>query len=277
DYLARKYPNWEFVPFHPGKNYTDFYDRYNNLRQFPYSYKDKIMARLGVDKLKDYEGFSDTYDGLLFLGGGIFREESYWKEVYTYRSEITGAFLNRNKPVWFMGCNFGPYTTNRFLDSYRKLFSKVTRVHFRDEKSYQLFAEIPAAFYYPDMLWDYSLPAVRRHEKILGISLIDPRHKDGMRKFFYSYIAAHSALIKRYISLGYRIRLFSFCAAEGDLDIAEVLGASSDKIEIINYRGEIKSYLELIGECSLMVAARFHASIVAIKYRIPLLPVIYSN
>src|SRR5699024_11094187 len=124
DHLAKTFPNIDFVPFHPGKNYTSFFRSYKNIQQFPYSVIDKISSRLGNNKLTDYNQLSETYDGLLFLGGGIFREESYWREVYNYRFQITEAFKNKGKKVIFSGCNFGPYSSEEFLEAHRNLFQK---------------------------------------------------------------------------------------------------------------------------------------------------------
>src|SRR5690625_3827594 len=82
DYYARSFPEVLFTPFHPGRNYDSFFKNYPNLQRFPYSFLDKIKARLGKDKLTDYRAMAKKYDALLFLGGGVFREESYWKDLY---------------------------------------------------------------------------------------------------------------------------------------------------------------------------------------------------
>lgn len=277
DYLATRYPEYDFIPFHPGKNYTDFYQHYDNVQQFPYSFADKIKARLGADKLKDYGALGHTYDGLLFLGGGIFREESYWREVYHYRTEITEAFKLQAKPVWFMGCNFGPYKTAEFKKAYAKLFARVTKIHFRDRKSYALFSDLQCAAYFPDILWDYRLPEAEGKEKVLGISVINPRHKEGKGDLLNGYVNAHCELMLKYMEKGYQIRLFSFCEREGDLETARLIKERIPTAEILNYTGNITGYLQHIGECSHFVAARFHAVIIAAKYGIPIIPVIYST
>lgn len=277
DYLANRYPEYDFIPFHPGSNYAAFYSNYRNIGQFQYTVVDKIKARLGFDKLKNFTRLASTFDGLLFLGGGIFREESYWKEVYDYRRQITEAFRLRDKPVWFMGCNFGPYHTSEFKEAYAKLFARVTKIHFRDMSSYRLFSDLQTSAYFPDILWDYQLPAASRQDKILGISLINPGHKEGKGHLTAAYVAAHTALIEKYTAQGFQIRLFSFCGPEGDLEIANVLSGKFTAAKVYSYNGEITSCHQAIGECSHFVAARFHAVIIAVKYGIPVIPVIYSS
>lgn len=276
DHLSHSFPNTDFVPFHPGKDYMSFFAHYKNIKQFPYSFIDKVAARLGNNKLIDYDGLSKSYDGLLFLGGGIFREESYWKEVYNYRFSISKAFKSQGKKVFFSGCNFGPYETKDFVKAHDVLFEEVDQVQFRDQKSYKLFSNHNNTGYAPDLLWSYDLPKTNKQEKVLGISVIDPRHKQQYKQTYIEYIEVHKELCEKYLQEGFQIKLFSFCKAEGDFEIAEDIAKDFPEIKIINYTTEITNYLKEIGSCSHFVAARFHAVIIALKYNIPVIPVIYG-
>lgn len=277
DHLSHSFPNIDFVPFHPGKNYISFFENYKNIQQFPYSRLDKLAARLGHNKLTDFNRLSKSYDGLLFLGGGIFREESYWKEVYNYRQQITDAFKSQHKNVFFSGCNFGPYHSVEFVTAHMKLFQKIDKIIFRDLKSYNLFSQIETTFYSPDLLWSYELPKVDKNEKVLGISVIDPRHKEQYKNTYQEYIDVHKDFCKKHLQQGYKVKLFSFCEAEGDLNVAEKIAKESSAIEIYNYTSDISSYLIEMGGCSAFVAARFHAVIMAFKFEIPVIPVIYGD
>lgn len=277
DHLAHSFPAIEFIPFHPGKDYSSFFKNYSNIQQFSYSLFDKVLARVGSNKLTDYNRLSKDFDGLLFLGGGIFREESYWKEVYNYRSQITAAFKDKGKKVIFSGCNFGPYSTNEFLDTHAELFAKVDRITFRDQKSYQLFQNLENVSYSPDVIWSYDLPGVNKKNKTIGISVIDPRHKDGYEHTYQNYINAHKGFCRKYVKIGYKIKLFSFCEKEGDLSVAEEIAKDFQEVDIQNYNSDILSYLRELGSCSHFVAVRFHAVIIAFKYDIPVIPVIYGD
>lgn len=277
DHLSQSFPDTDFVPFHPGKNYSLFFEQYDNIQQFPYTLIDKIAARFGRNKLTDYKTLSQNHDALLFLGGGIFREESYWKEVFDYRINIVKAFQSQGKKVYFSGCNFGPYQSRDFVAAHEQLFKSTDKIVFRDQKSYQLFAHLNQVFYAPDLLWSFDLPTVQKEEKLLGISVVDPRHKAGYEDTYEDYILAHQALCKEYHEKGYRVMLFSFCEAEGDLAIAQKIASASTAVEIVNYESNIPSYLQEIGKCSMFIAARFHAVIMAMKFGIPVVPVIYSD
>jgi len=279
DYLSEKFPQYQFVPFHAGHNYDAFFSKYPNVNRFPYGFTDKVLSKLKIsDKLTDYDRMAGDYDGLLFLGGGIFREESYWKPVYQYRSAIVDAFSKAGKPSWFLGCNFGPFATEDFRKAHESLFKKTTAVCFRDLESYNLFQNVPQANYAPDILWAYPLPEVKIAEKVLGISVIDPRHKQGLEKYFNQYISEHQKICEAYILKGFKVRLFSFCEKEGDLEVAKMIAAvAPDEIEIVNYVGEIENYLKHFGACSHVIAARFHANIIAMLYGRKVLPIIYGD
>jgi colanic acid/amylovoran biosynthesis protein len=277
DYLAKYFPDVDFIPFHPGKNYSDFFNNYQNVKQFPYSILDKLKARFGKNKLKDYEWMSENFDGLLFLGGGIFREESYWKELYQYRNDILKAFKTKSKPVWFAGCSFGPFQSNEFFNTYKNLFGKVDKITFRDKHSFGLFSDLPNVSFAPDLLWSFPLPQTDKEEKHLGISLINPNHKKGLEHIYEKYIKAHLSIIEDYQQNGFKISLFSFCDREGDTEIANVILKTFPNCRLFIYDGTINTYLKEIGKCSHFIAARFHANIISMKNNQWLIPIIYGN
>lgn len=279
DHLAESFPGIEFVPFYPGNNYKKFFLNYPNVRKFSYGILDKALSRLKIyNRLTDYNRIARDYDGLVFLGGGIFREEGYWPELYEYRDKMASAFIKENKPVSFLGCNFGPYQTEKFKDLHRKLFYKCKDVCFRDISSYNLFKDLENVRFAPDILWDFKYPAVKTKPNLLGISVIDPQHKPGLEKYRTEYIAKHIEIIKEYLSQNYQVRLFSFCESEGDLEICTgIASAIPGKVAVYNYKGNIRECLKEFGECTEVIAARFHANVIAMKYQIPVLPVIYSD
>lgn len=278
NYIAKSLPDIQFTPFHPGKNYQYFFSQYPNVKPFTYTTFDKIKSRFGKNKLQDYRRLAADYDALLFLGGGIFREESYWKEVYQYRTQIVDAFKAENKPVYFMGCNFGPYHTAEFLNHHKELFSKVNSISFRDLSSFELFRDLKTAHFAPDLLWAYGLPQVKKKENLIGISVINPKHKQGSENTYQTYIETHKKLCEKYLEEGKQIRIFSFCEKEGDFDIAnEIVNGLNGTIEIINYKKNIPEYLKQIGECNQFIAARFHAVIIALKFGINVVPIIYGD
>jgi len=277
DHLANRYPYVDFVPFHPGNNYDKFFSQYKNVSKFPYSLFDKIKSKLFKNKLEDYDWMSHDFDGLLFLGGGIFREESYWPEVYKYRNSVCEAFITKGKKVWFMGCSFGPFFTSEYRTKYSELFRKITWINFRDQYSYSLFPELPNVGYHPDILWDFDLPKIERKNNILGISVINPQHKEGKSNTYDNYLSSTIALCEKFSARDFKVKLFSFCETEGDLQIAKEIKSYVPEVDIVSYSGNVLEFLKEFGKCSQIVAGRFHANIIAIKYGIPLLPISYGT
>src|SRR5690606_34565306 len=177
-------------------------------------------------------------------------------------------FKEKRKPVFFVGCNFGPYYSEEFVKLHAELFKNVDKIIFRDKKSYQLFPEISSTSYSPDLLWSFKLPEINPQPQTIGISVIDPRHKEKYKHTYNEYIKVHQEFCKQQIKSGNKVILFSFCEKEGDLDIAKEIAGINPEIEIENYEKDINTYLKKIGNCSQFVAARFHAVIIAFKYNI---------
>lgn len=278
-HLAESLPNANFVPYYPGKSYNKFFNSLPNIKKFEYSLFDKILSRLKIkSKLRNYTKLALQFDGLIFLGGGIFREETYWPELFEYRQKITHAFKEEHKKVFFLSCNFGPYKTNDFLIKHKGLFSQVDDVCFRDFESFQMFNDLKNVRTTSDFLWSYKLPKINKIQYKIGISVINPSQKPDLIEFYDSYLKFHITLIEKYINKGFEIMLFSFCDIEGDLKIAQKIleSVGSEKVSIHDYNLNINKTLKEIGSCSFFVASRFHASIIALKYKIPIFPIIYN-
>lgn len=92
--------------------------------------------------------------------------------------------------------------------------------------------------------------------------------------------------ISSYIQYKYNdlelIRLFSFCQPEGDVKAIEDLKSIlpdmiKDKIEVVAYDGDYRTFLEKFSEVELLLATRFHAMILGFVYGIKTVPIIYSD
>lgn len=286
DLFSKRYPYTEITVNHPGNDIDSLLKNYNNVQKFPYSIFDKALRRSFVyDKLTDYKKMAKDYDAMIFLGGGIFREESYEEELFEYRKSIVDSFVKLKKPVFFLGCNFGPFKTQGFVDKHKKLFEKCTDVCFRDMASYNLFKKIPSVRYAPDLVWSldekcFLSKSIEQLKKV-GISIIDPRHKDGLDKYLNTYLAANIELITEYCKLGYQAQLFSFCESEGDLEIARKIWYSIDPefknfVTLVDYQNNLDESINEIASCEVFYAARFHAIILAMLKEIPVVPIIYN-
>lgn len=280
--LSKRFPDIEFVVNYYGNNYDEFLSNYGNVKKSKYPIKYKLLNRMKIyDYINDVNRLSREYDALIFLGGSIFREENYWKELYKVREKMLEAFKKKNKPVLVLGANFGPFYSNEFLESYCDFFSSCQDVCFREQYSKKLFSNIPCIRNEADIVFQLDVEKRNKKDQIV-YSVIEPNHKEGLEEYREKYIQIISENIKNNIRNGFKCVLMSFCEIEGDLQICKEIAASlpeevQNKVDIINYDGNIEMMLNIIAESKLIIASRFHANILGILCNTKILPLVYSD
>lgn len=285
DILARKYPNCEFTLNYVGNNYDEFISHYENLNRRKYTIFNKIGQRLNViEYINNYERVAKEHDALIFIGGSIFREEDYHQSLYKDRMKLVKDFKDRNKAVFILGANFGPFMSEQFYIDYLEFFKQCDDVCFRDLYSYNLFKNLSQVRYAPDIVFQMNIERYKTSiiKNRVGFSIIDVRHKKGLSEYYDSYIESTVKSIELLTDKGYECYLMSFCEEEGDLEIINTIKSSlttrtSEKIKIYDYKGNIDEAIRLIATFEMLVAARFHANIIALLLGIGLLPVVYSK
>lgn len=285
DILAKKYPNCQFTVNHMGNNYDQFISQYNNVKRRDYSILDKIGRRLKLsDPITSYDKAAREHDALIFIGGSIFREEEYHSSLYRDRMKMILEFKRLNKPVFILGANFGPFETEEFYNDYKELFKVCDDVCFRDLYSYELFNSLPQVRYAPDIVFQMNVDEYRASltNDLIGFSIINVKHKQGLSKYYDDYITSTTKSIERMVSKGYECCLMSFCEREGDLETIDVIKSSLSpgtlgKVSIYEYKGNLKEAIHLMASCKLFIAARFHANILALLLGVGVMPIIYSS
>ncbi|ASK63715.1 transferase [Virgibacillus phasianinus] len=286
DILAKKYPDCEFTVNYVGSHYDEFISGYKNVNRRKYTLFNKIGQRLRLtDSIKNYDKIAENHKALIFLGGSIFREERYHKSLYKDRLKLVTEFKNRNKPVFILGANFGPYETKGFLNDYMKLFKLCDDVCFRDLDSYKLFDNLPQVRHASDIVFQMRIEdyiTIGAKKNMVGFSIIDVRHKQGLYSYYDDYIVSTVKAINLVVKKGHDCCLMSFCELEGDLELIDEIKShlsleTLKKVSVYNYRGNIEEVMGLITSFKLFIAARFHANILALLLGIGLIPIIYSN
>lgn len=285
DILAKKYPNCDFTVNYVGNNYDKFLSQYSNVQRRKYTLVNKIYQKLNIkDYLNDYSKIAEDHDAIIFIGGSIFREEEYYKSLYEDRMKMVKEFKNRGKSVFVLGANFGPVKTKKFIDDYKIFFKMCNDVCFRDLYSYEIFKNIPQVRYAPDIVFQMTVHEYKLHKykKIVGFSIIDVKHKNGLKKYEEDYIKSTVKSLEMFINNGYECCLMSFCENEGDYEVIKVIKSRlsqklKNKVSVYEYKGNLEEAINLISKFELFVAARFHANIIALLLGIGVLPVIYSD
>ncbi|MGL5550351.1 MAG: polysaccharide pyruvyl transferase family protein [Culicoidibacterales bacterium] len=286
DLLTQKYPNAEITVNYVGSGYDQFISKYNNVKRREYTLLNKIQQKLKIaDHLNNYETIAKNYDALVFIGGSIFREESYHETLYAERLNMIQEFKKKDKPVFILGANFGPFTSEKFYQDYRELYSLCDDICFRDKYSYKLFEDMKNVRYAPDLIFQYDISNYKKlntSERVATYSIIDVRHKDGLESYYDAYIESTIESIEKMVQQGYKCQLMSFCEAEGDWKICDEINKklssqTQGKTTIYNYKGNVEESLELLRNSSIIFAARFHANILGLLLNIPVVPIIYSS
>ena len=218
-------------------------------------------------------------DIFVYIGGSLFIENNnldYWKhKVKIYRKNYL--------PYYILGSNVGPYTNNKFLKLLNKdVFSNAEDVCFREEYSYDLFKDLNNVRKASDIVFSLDTTQINvKNSKKVVFSVIDAGKK--MSSELHDIYEKKIIDLIRYFRLkGYEIVLMSFCKLEGDEEaiksIMEKCDAELNKnISTYYYDGNLDEALNIIGDCEIVVATRFHASILGLVLGKSIIPIAYSN
>lgn len=273
--LFDRYPNVKFDIIHRNPKYKEIFEENINVN-VDTSYYSKVRRKFFSETL------ALTYDAIIYIGGSIFMQTDDWEDLYIRRKRIVNSFDKKNKPVYILGSNFGPYKEDSFLKLYNNLFEKCEDICFREQYSYDLFKHIPTVRMNPDIV--FSLKGFRGNQvpDTMGISIMDLDDKPKLMKYKDIYLEKMKQLIECSIKQGKKVSLFSFCEEQGDLKaindlIKRVDSTIRNKIEIVNYDGDLTTFLELFSSMETIVGARFHACILSQVFNQGLYPLIYSE
>ena len=149
--LAERYPQHTFTVFMEKKHSAHF-TWLSNIEILSQTYfqkwTDKVLDKLNISvSLKDL--VEKEADITVIIGGSLFQEpknkknaarkmEKYWKPI---------------NPTFLLGANFGPYYSQKYLDTANTLFSTMDDICFRDRESIELFHKQAHIRYAPDIVF----------------------------------------------------------------------------------------------------------------------------
>src|SRR5690606_26748811 len=221
-------------------------------------------------------------DATVCIGGSMFIQPTsdiLDKNLLFYKFVIEN---NGAKPTYFLGCNFGPYHTRAYKETFKEIFSKSTDLCFRDKKSFLLFDSPHNVRWNPDIVFGMEANKSEKIRGSVGFVLVDPSQKINGFSDQQGYIKKCAEIISYHIGKKSKVFLFSFCQKEGDEDIIEkILSRVNDEIindiTIIKYRGDIEEFLASYSRVELMYCGRFHAMILSMLYNQSIIPISYSS
>lgn len=285
--LFDRYPDVRFIMSAP-MAYKTIFGQYGNVIIHPNltiwsRIVGKCSAALGIHKnhYRELKYIARNYsvDAVVTIGGSIFIESEQRPSIH-YDTFLAYKNYFAGKPIFYLGCNFGPYRTEAFKDTIRKIFEGASDVCFRDRYSYELFQDISSTRVANDVVFSLKYDNLCKKKKEFGISLIDLSQRAGLAGIETRYIDKMVDLIGYYSKKGYKVKLFSFCKSEGDEKAIEKITGKlphPDKIRIIKYDGDFSQMLHELKSLEYIVASRFHAMILGFIFSIKVFPLAYNN
>ena len=285
--LFKRYPKVKFYFYPPStllKKYKKIFRKYRNVvfydKEGYYISQRKEYAdeSIPINLFPMICERAKKVDFYVNIGGSIFIQDENWKNEDRIKlKEIIGS-----KPSFILGCNFGP-GNKEFYKFYHEYFKQYQDICFRDKVSYNMFKDLDNTRKADDIVLlgsDKRLLLSRRNNQSVGISVIDVTNRKDLKDYKEDYYDFLKQSIIFFQNQNFKINLFSFCEADGDLKaIEELLERVDDKrnINVINYNDNIDSFLAKWQENEYIISTRFHAAILALKYKQSFIPLVYSD
>lgn len=241
----------------------------------------KIRLKIRLSKwLDEVDAESRKFPLHVHIGGSLFIENTggnKWQQEVTFYSNLA-------KPYYILGSNVGPYNSEGFLSAIESIFKHAKDVCFRDSTSYDLYKHLSNVRLASDVAFTLKTDEyIKSHTEIQRVifSIIDAYEKFD-KQTADLYEKELMALTKSLIKQGEEVIYMSFCKQEGDeraiRRILRLLPKSvASLVKVHYYRGDINKSLEEIASSSIIIASRFHASILGLLFGKKVLPMAYSN
>ncbi|MEC4028766.1 polysaccharide pyruvyl transferase family protein [Myroides odoratimimus] len=241
-----------------------------------------FIKRIAYNRLlnKQYNLSLNEYDIFLLVGGSMFMElDGSGQRLLWYYQWINNTFLN--KPKFYLGCNFGPYKKESFIDSFREIFKSAEQLSFRENYSQDLFKNLSNTDVAPDIVFGLDFKQKEVEKKGVGLVLVDPRIKYNKTLDYEKYILKVVALVTALSEKEDDIIFFSFCKKEMDEELYEDIKIKLPEnvhknVKVVSYNGNIEEFLNEYSRLEYCFCSRFHGIILSLLFGHKLLPISYS-
>ncbi len=275
----------DFFVYILAKKYTDI-DFYIHIKEEKYQRAFKNIDNIHFLKENRYvdDVNIDDYDSYIYIGGSIFMESEYSKHEVAEFTKLAQRCKEKNKPLFYMTCNFGPYKTNEYLKNVRNLFELCEGVCLRDINSYEKFSDINSVSYAPDITLSYDVSEYEKNKnkKSIGISIINLSIRDNIKEKEEVYNDYIKRIVIKFAKRGYDVSLISFCAFEEDEKAIEKImqiipEKYKERVKVLKYEDNIETFIEEYSKFGYMVCTRFHSMILSTMLRQKLYNLSYSK
>lgn len=282
--ILTRYPEHHFYIFSQ-LDYVVFENKYANLHIVKLNkYVNYLQAKLNKkNAFKQKFIQKNKIEALVCVGGSIFIEFEGWEKLYSERLSLWQYMKERQKKVFIIGSNFGPYTSDTFLNQYDQAFDFVDDVCFRDTYSYDLFKHRTNVRQEADVIMSYPIDAYdsMEDENSIGISVINLSNRKKLAPYQDEYINKTVRMVNDFTLKGKTVHLLSFCEREGDEEIIELIlnqiTERKEQIEKLYYKGNIEEFLKRFATIKQIITCRFHSIILSVLFDKEFYSLIYSD
>ncbi len=243
----------------------------------------KIAEKLRPGKADVFQLLVKKTDALVHVGGSVYIQHDNY--LMTYHLDM--ALRSMSKRMYTCGANFGPYTDEEYYRNYYELLKRYDGVCFRDQYSYQLFADLPHVHYAADLVFnlrDNGKEAPGQKKQVL-MSVIQLKNRDGkfsLSQYTETYNQFMAGLAEQYMERGYQVKMVSFCSSQGDAEAAEAIiqlikEPFREQVSVYSYSMDIEECLRLFDESEIIVGTRFHSIILGWLKKKQVLPIVYDT
>jgi len=218
-------------------------------------------------------------DAVVYIGGSIFIEYPNWRNILNWWD-----FAAENYPLFVLGANFGPYSSEDYRETLDKIFLKTQDVCFRDRFSKECFSDNPKVRCAPDILFSLPLPPAEKKKQAF-FSIIDCEQKEEgqnrLAQYDADYVHFMAEQADRLIENGWSVVFSSFCKAQGDergIDKVLRVMKNANQVQFCHYDGTNAALvLQTLAESRRIYATRFHAAILGLAAEAEVIPIVYSD
>ena len=230
---------------------------------------------------------------LIFSAGSIFTIQPFFIMYITLK--LLRLLRGKSLKIMAVGVSIGPFKNK--VDKYwcLKSLAQMDQITLRDKKSKSILDDsnigVPyilsydLALCWQNMFHDQSIIPTKE-EGLIGLALTSRGFGDcdGEKhsKNCNSIMSAISSTLEEHDNV--KLRIFNICnhSVDGDADICrhirDNLASLGYNADIVVYDGDnIDKYLSSIYECSLLIASRMHAGIMAAGVSIPVYQISYAE
>ncbi len=289
--LAARYPDVQFYLPTLNIHYREKFADQKNLKVIDFGGISRITTHKVYLLPKLYSRcFIKNFDAVVCIGGSLFIDrknptpkDRIEAENYSFICDWEIA-EKAGVPYFVLGANWGPCYNDYFLNYFSSAFDSLTDLCFRDSYSYHLFADKVAVRRSGDILLGSPLIAGAaanvQKKKQIAVSVIDTARKSEIACSTQRYEEKLARLCGEFVDRGYTVVLMSFCKSEHDEEAAARILEKleqKDHVRLLCYTNNWQEMLQAMAESEVILASRFHATVLGWTVGTPVYSLYYSK